>query len=96
MTGPEHFLEAERLAAVAETWLNDDQGWKVTLSTTERLQGRDSDLAAAQVHALLANAAATALRGSEGLPTEDRHAWTDAASTSAARKRGTPAAVRIA
>ena len=46
--------------------------------------------------ALLSREIATALRGSEGLPTEDRHAWTDAASTSAARKRGTPAAVRIA
>ena len=83
MTGPEHYLEAEKALA----------------GTTHLERGAAADmslLAEAQVHATLALAAATALRGAEGLPTEDRHAWSDAASTSVARKRGTAAAVRVA
>ena len=82
MTGPEHYLEAERLADRAH-----DQR-----SCPEHA----ALVAEAHMHATLALAAAIALRGAEGLPTEDRHAWSDAASTSVARKRGTAAAVRVA
>ena len=58
MTGPEHYAEAERLAAHAETWA-DAGGWAASMSTGERLSRRVGDLAAAQVHAMLALAAAT-------------------------------------
>ena len=56
MRGPEHYREAERLAIQAESW-----GWRATLSTDERIVARAGDLVAAQVHATLALAAATAL-----------------------------------
>jgi hypothetical protein len=59
MTGPEHYAEAERLAAQAETWADAD-GWAASMSTGERLSRRVGDLAAAQVHAMLAVAAAQA------------------------------------
>ena len=59
MTGPEHYAEAERLAAHAETWA-DAGGWAASMSTGERLSRRVGDLAAAQVHAMLAVAAAQA------------------------------------
>jgi hypothetical protein len=69
MSGPEHYREAERLADEAETWANADTGWKGQLTSAERVERRDSDLAAAQVHATLALAAATAdpyARGDHG------------------------------
>ncbi len=61
MTGPEHYREAERLAAQADEWMDADRGWKAHLSTEERLAFRTADLAAAQVYATLALAAAMAL-----------------------------------
>jgi hypothetical protein len=82
MTGPEHYLEAERLADQAHDARGTDK--------------HSALVAESHLHATLALVVATALRGSEGQPTEDRHAWTDAASTCAARKRGTTAAVRVA
>ncbi|MFC4910920.1 hypothetical protein [Actinomadura gamaensis] len=53
----EHYAEAGRLLEQADHWLDADTGWRASLSTAERLAHRDSDLAAAQVHALLAIAA---------------------------------------
>jgi len=67
MTGPEHYAEAERLLALAD---RHSQGaaygreWAVTLT-------------AAQVHATLALAAATAV----GTAGPDGHAWADVAAT---------------
>jgi hypothetical protein len=76
MTGPEHFREAEENLDCARR-------------ASDR--GREEDAAfwqrEAQVHATLAQAAATALHGHEGQPSEDRSAWFDVASTSVARKR---------
>lgn len=57
MTGPEHYREAERLAAQAGTWMR-----KAHLPGGERIALRRADLAAAQVHATLALVAATAAR----------------------------------
>jgi hypothetical protein len=74
MTGPEHYEEAERLlATVKGTGYGDEMA-------------RDR-LAAAQVHATLALAAATALgapvdrEADSGLPPEDARAWYFAAGT---------------
>ncbi|MEU8907001.1 hypothetical protein [Streptomyces mirabilis] len=82
-TGPEHYREAERLEHQADTWMNADIGWKAGLSATERLAYRMADLAAAQVHATLANAAAVALNDHAhdegGMPLEDYDAWQNAA-----------------
>jgi hypothetical protein len=67
MTGPDHFREAEKLAAKAHEYLG--QG-----------DGQDSATvwaAAAQVHATLALAAATAL----GHARADEIAWADVAGT---------------
>jgi hypothetical protein len=73
MTGPEHYREAERLIAQADGWLDADYGWKATLSREERIGYRAADLAAAQVHATLAHAAATvfALYGQPGGVSQD-------------------------
>ncbi|GHA01228.1 hypothetical protein ACFOOM_12315 [Streptomyces echinoruber] len=60
-TGPEHYREAERLAEQADSWMDADIGWKAHLPTEERIARRRADLDAAQVHATLALAAATAL-----------------------------------
>jgi hypothetical protein len=74
MTGPEHYREAERLIAEATHW--------------DRVPGTDPAhlTASAQVHATLAAAAATALRGSaeHGLPLHDWDAWQHAAGTRSA------------
>lgn len=78
-TGPEHYTEAERLGQQADTWMDADTGWKAGLSTAERLAYRMADLAAAQLHAMLANAAAAALNDHAhdegGMPLEDYDAW---------------------
>ncbi len=60
MNGAEHYCAAERLVESADEWLDADYGWKGQLSAEERIARRDSDLAAAQVHATLAAAAAAA------------------------------------
>ncbi|MDX3019917.1 hypothetical protein [Streptomyces acidiscabies] len=74
MTGPEHYREAERLLAAAS-------------ASTETTYGgnnpeADRDIAAAQVHATLALAAATALQGTPtgAMPSTDLTAWRIAAS----------------
>jgi hypothetical protein len=80
MTGPEHYLEAERFQRQAETWENADTGWKADMSGEERIARRTADLTAALVHATLAGAAATALGSlSNGMPGEDFAAWNEAA-----------------
>ena len=72
MTGPEHYRQAEEileaLAALAAAGTLPEAH-----STALHRQ--------AQVHATLALAAATALRGHEGLPERDRKAWFEAAAT---------------
>ncbi|MBC9729892.1 hypothetical protein [Streptomyces sp. TRM68367] len=83
MTGPDHYREAERLTRQAGTWMDADTGWKAHLPTSERLAHRMADLAEAQVHATLANAAATALNDNAtdegGMPLEDYDAWREVA-----------------
>jgi len=67
MTGPEHYTEAERLLALAgrhSSGATYDPEWTLTLT-------------AAQVHATLALAAATAV----GTAGPDSHEWADAAAT---------------
>jgi hypothetical protein len=71
MTGPEHYREAERI-------ITEVSAGELDASVLDR----DQLLIAAQVHALLASAAATAI--SSGL---DAKAWNDVAGT----KRGGPA-----
>jgi hypothetical protein len=82
-TGPEHYREAEKLAAQADEWLNADYGWKGNLTAAERLAYRNSDLAAAQVHATLALAAAAGLSGhvpGTGMLMPDKTEWYSVAS----------------
>lgn len=87
MTGPDHYREAERLASQADAWMDADTGWKAALASEERIARRAADLAAAQVHATLALAAATALgchvradaRDSDGMTAAERRAWEQAA-----------------
>lgn len=84
MTGPEHYRQAERLIEQADEWPDADLGWKGDLTAAERIARRDSDLAAAQVHATLALAAATGLNDAYcGKPDHDHRAWLDVARTSA-------------
>jgi hypothetical protein len=66
MTGPEHYLEAERI-------LTEVSAGELDASVLDR----DQLLIAAQVHALLASAAATAVSSSA----LDGRAWADAAGT---------------
>jgi hypothetical protein len=64
MTGPEHFLRAEELAAKAHEHLGQGEGQETVIAWA----------AVAQVHATLAIAAATALHG----VTDHQH-WSEAA-----------------
>jgi hypothetical protein len=64
MSGPEHYLEAERLIQIIEDGNAID-----TMLTIPELIGM------AQVHATLAEAAATALVANEDPPPSDAHAW---------------------
>jgi hypothetical protein len=76
MTGPEHHAEAERLLALADRHTRGvtyDQEWTLTL-------------AAAQVHATLALAAATAV----GTAGPDGHAWADVAATRLSARKPEP------
>lgn len=85
MTGPEHYLEAERLLNKAASWMNADTGWKAHMSTEERIAQRMADLAEAQVHATLADAAANALvdpaRSTPRAASPDVKAWAAAAAS---------------
>ncbi|MGA5604053.1 hypothetical protein ACPCUF_23960 [Streptomyces griseoincarnatus] len=82
MTGPEHYREAERLVSSLKT----ERG---ALYIED---GNEQVLAAAQVHATLALAAATAMgapvdgEADSGLPPQDAKAWNNAAGV--ARKGG--------
>lgn len=85
MTGPEHYLEAERLM----------KGCKNSYGALVIEDGTAEVLAAAQVHATLALAAATAMgspvdgEGDSGLPPRDCKAWYDAAGVKPQPKGGT-------
>ncbi|WP_405543997.1 hypothetical protein OG478_23035 [Streptomyces phaeochromogenes] len=90
MTGPEHYLKAERLMDQADDWMNADMGWKASLSVNERVARRTADLLAAQVHATLAKTAATAMQaavdGSEpGMAPQEYEAWYKAAGVKVAK-----------
>lgn len=77
MTGPEHYRAAEGLPTAATTRIGGDDRneW---LHTPDR---RAELAAQAQVHATLADAAATAMSGGPaGLIMADWDAWLDAAS----------------
>ena len=82
MTGAEHYAEAERLLTLADrhsTGANYGPEWTLTLT-------------AAQVHAALALAAATAV----GTAGPDGHAWADvAAAKPSAAKPEAPGASRL-
>jgi hypothetical protein len=83
-TGPEHYLAAERLLRIL-TKPTEHGGTVIDASMNPNV------VAAAQVHATLALAAATALgREGEGstLPSQDRNAWFDVAAE--CRKAATP------
>jgi hypothetical protein len=76
MTGPEHYAEAERLLALADRHTRGvtyEQEWTLTLT-------------AAQVHAILALAAATAV----GAAGPDGHAWADVAATRLSARKPEP------
>ncbi|MFF3151890.1 hypothetical protein [Streptomyces sp. NPDC057910] len=84
MTGPEHYLEAERLDRLADQWMDDDRGWKAHLSVEERLAYRKADQDAAQFHATMALAAATAIQPSQyGVNRGEAKAWIAACRTPA-------------
>jgi hypothetical protein len=72
MTGPEHYQEAERLVSTAGADALDDD-----FTREEWLAFRTADLAAAQVHATLALAAATALAPAGY--SQDKTAWREVA-----------------
>jgi hypothetical protein len=76
VTGPEHYLEAEKLIGSADDWMDADAGWKSHLSPAEWLVRKEADLACARVHATLALAAATAMSGRD--PARVWAAWSDA------------------
>lgn len=79
MTGPEHYLEAERLIASAEKCKAEaDRGHDSHLRSLAFF-----DLQKAQVHATLAAAAAAGVCGTaSNTPPTDRQQWRDAASLS--------------
>lgn len=95
MNGPEHYREAERLIAHARACTEgvapedcDTHGEFQELMEAAR-QDAQMDIAAAQVHATLALAAATALPQTSEMSTTDANEWTIATSAS-------PAAVTFA
>lgn len=80
MNGPEHYREAERLISDA----TDNDG---DISATDEFV--TATLAAAQVHATLALAAATALNDAEeGMALADNRAWKNAAGVNTQQGRG--------
>ncbi|MFI1767495.1 hypothetical protein ACH41H_36360 [Streptomyces sp. NPDC020800] len=82
-TGPEHYREAERLLARAHHYTYGDGADPLTgqALATEAIG-----------HALLANAAATALNDNShdegGMPLEDYQAWQDTAGVYKPKRRG--------
>lgn len=73
MTGPEHYAEAERLLAGRTLPTNEDD------TKTYCVPATADDVAAAQVHATLALAAATALPTQRMLITDSLQGWFKAA-----------------
>ena len=77
MTGPEHYRKAEEILSILDEE-RDPASWEAAIRSGEIARAID----AAQAHATLALAAATAL-GREGadrmLPSKDRDAWFAAA-----------------
>lgn len=87
MTGPEHYLKAEELLAEAVALVEEHAGQVMTPSRVAAIEAAAAQLRqAAQVHATLALAAATALAdGGAGAPghgmsSDDYNAWFDVAS----------------
>ena len=78
MTGPEHYLAAERLQEHARALAAADDSPDAA-ETAARVQRRMADLAEAQLHATLALAAAVSL--SAHLDAPDGLAWREAAAT---------------
>jgi hypothetical protein len=79
MTGPEHYQEAERLL----------QGFKNHHGAITVEDGTAEVFAAAQVHATLALAAATALNDNDpGLPVADLKEWREAVGTNIEKGTG--------
>lgn len=86
MNGPEHFVEAERLLKSCQL---QGFGPGEAEQYPAREDGVDSignALTAAQVHATLALAAATALTGG-GLPDAEYRAWNDVAGVPSAGRK---------
>jgi hypothetical protein len=79
MNGPDHYRAAEQLQQHARAVMEATEGPLAGLSPGERAQITAADLAAAQVHATLALAAAVGLSAS--LPQLDSAAWRDVAAT---------------
>jgi len=99
MTGPEHYLAAERLAEGRDSTgrCYTDPGWKDEPHSDARLRRRELDLAAAAVHTGLAQAAATAMLAARktspsgasygwGYDSDDIDAWFRAASVQGNRE----------
>jgi hypothetical protein len=83
VTGPEHYREAERLLAGRMVPADPGMGGLTSAPPTDR------ELAAAQVHATLALAAATALNDAEvGMSHEDYRAWKQAVSVTTRQDGG--------
>jgi hypothetical protein len=81
-TGPEHYRKAGELAATADEVMDADWGLYASMSTEERLQRRMGLLAAAQVHATLATAAATAIGSGVYMLDSERRRWVTVAARS--------------
>lgn len=78
MTGPDHYLAAQRLQEHVRALAAADDSPDPAV-TAERIQRRMADLAEAQVHALLALAAAVGLGSDMGQA--DERAWREVAAT---------------
>ena len=81
MTGPEHYLEAEKLLRSCQIDRAVDREVAIYPAVEDGVNNIGNVLAAAQVHATLALAAATALTGYLGIvtTTTDEIAWMKAA-----------------
>lgn len=78
MTGPQHYTEAERLLALVADWSRPRLG-QVPHQALIAPADIVANLAAAQVHATLAQAAATALALAGQFTLADSDAWQNAA-----------------
>jgi hypothetical protein len=77
VTGPDHYRAAEERQQRARAVMDATRGPFAEMAPEERDQQRAVDLADAQVHALLALAAAAGLGGS--LPRHDAASWAEVA-----------------